>query len=124
MNTNRPVNLDLTTVKFPITAIVSILHRITGVALLAGILILMWMLDASLSSQESFDSLRELLDKVWAKFILWLVLVATAYHLAAGIKHLIMDMGIGESLEGGKRGATITLVVAVLLSVLAGVWLW
>ncbi len=124
MNTNRPVNLDLTTVKFPITAIVSITHRVTGVALLAGILILMWMLDTSLSSQEGFDSLIVLLENVWAKIIVWLILVAMAYHLVAGIRHLIMDMGVGESLEGGKRGATITIVAALILSLLAGVWLW
>ena len=46
------------------------------------------------------------------------------YHLVAGIRHLIMDLGIGESLEGGVLGARIVLGVAVVLIVIAGAWLW
>lgn len=124
MNDNRPVNLDLKTVKFPITAIVSITHRISGVVLLVGILVLLWMLDMSLSSEQSFNSLKTVLQAPLSKFILWAVLAALAYHLVAGVRHLVMDMGVGETLEGGKRGATIVVVVAVILIILAGLWVW
>jgi succinate dehydrogenase / fumarate reductase cytochrome b subunit len=124
VNNNRPVNLDLTTIKFPITAIVSILHRVSGMAMLAGVIVLLWMLDASLSSEEGFAYLQETLSHPLVKLILWAVLAATAYHLVAGVRHLIMDMGIGETLEGGKRSASIAIGLAVLLIVLAGVWLW
>lgn len=124
MKTNRPVNLDLTTVKFPITAIVSIMHRITGVALLAGVLILMWMLDLSLSSEEGFKTVAQMMGAPLAKIIVWGVLAALAYHTVAGIRHLIMDLGIGETLEGGKMGAAIVVGASVILIVLAGVWVW
>ncbi len=124
MNTNRPVNLDLYTVKFPITAIVSILHRVSGVVMLGGVIILIWMLDLSLTSQEGFNSIQEILQAPLAKIILWGVLAALAYHLVAGIRHLMMDVGFGETLESGKRGAVISIALSAVLILLAGYWVW
>lgn len=124
MKKNRPVNLDIATIKLPITAYVSILHRISGVFLFAGVAVLLWMLDASLDSQEGFNSIRDAAASPLCQVILWVVLAALAYHTVMGIRHLIMDFGIGESLKGGKTGAWIALVVAIVLIVLAGVWVW
>ena len=59
-----------------------------------------------------------------AKFVAWGLLSALLYHLVAGIRHLIMDMGIGETLEGGKLGSKIVIVISVVMIVLAGVWIW
>lgn len=59
MKDNRPVNLDIGTIKLPITAYASILHRISGVVLFVAVGILLWMLDASLASEESFNSLKQ-----------------------------------------------------------------
>lgn len=123
MNKQRPVNLDLSTIKFPITAIVSITHRITGVVLLGGILVLLWMLDASLTSEESFNELRELMANPLAKVVLWGVLAALSYHLVMGIRHMFMDLGIGESLKGGQTGAKLALTVAIVLVLAAAGWL-
>ncbi|WP_188151142.1 succinate dehydrogenase, cytochrome b556 subunit [Teredinibacter waterburyi] len=124
MKDKRPVNLDLSTVKFPITAIASITHRVSGVILLAGVLLLLVMLDMSLSSEDSFAELQQLMSAVWAKLIVWAVLSALAYHLAAGVRHLIMDLGFGESLEGGRLGAKLMFAVALLMIAGLGVWLW
>lgn len=124
MNKKRPVNLDLSTIRQPITAIVSITHRISGVILLAGILVLIWMLDASLSSRESFQQLAELLTSPAVQVLVWAVLAALAYHLVMGVRHLIMDFGVGESLQGGRLGAKIALVVAILLIIAAAGWIF
>ena len=124
MNKKRPVNLDIGTIKLPITAYVSILHRASGVFLFAGVAVLLWMLDSSLDSQESFAAVRDASNNPVFKFVLWAVLSGLAYHTVMGIRHLIMDCGIGESLEGGKRGATIALVLAIVLIALLGVWVW
>lgn len=124
MKDNRPVNLSLTAFRWPITALVSITHRVTGVALYGGVLILLWLLQESLASEEGFIATRDVLMNPVCKAILWLVLAALAYHTVMGIRHLIMDMGIGESLEGGRRGAVFAVVVAVICIVLAGVWVW
>ncbi len=124
MNNNRPVNLDLTKFSFPLPALTSIVHRITGVALFVGVAFLMYALDLSLSGEEGFASVKECLDGVLAKLVIWGILSALLYHLVAGIKHLLMDLGIGETLEGGVLGAKITIAVSVVLIVLAGVWVW
>jgi succinate dehydrogenase / fumarate reductase, cytochrome b subunit len=124
VNDKRPVNLDLTTIKFPVTALASISHRVAGIALFVALPILLWMLDRSLASPESFAELKELLSAPLAKLVIWGILAAVIYHLVAGIKHLIMDWGIGETLEGGRRGATLGFIIAAVLIVLAGVWVW
>lgn len=120
----RPVNLDIGTIKLPVPAVVSILHRISGVVLFAVVGVLLWALDMSLSSPEGFAAVAECLGSPVAKLVLWACLAALAYHVVAGVRHLFMDMGIGESLEGGVLGARITLAVAVILIILAGVWVW
>jgi succinate dehydrogenase / fumarate reductase, cytochrome b subunit len=124
VNKKRPVNLDLWTIQFPIPALASITHRISGVVLLAGILILMWMLDASLASEKSFLELQTILSNPLAKLVLWAVLAALAFHLVMGLRHLLMDLGIGESLEGGRRGAAVAAVSAAILILAAGWWVW
>jgi len=121
---NRPVNLDLTKFSFPLPAFASIVHRVTGVALFVGMAFLLYALDLSLASQEGFDSVKECLDTFIAKFVIWGIVSALLYHLVAGIEHLLMDAGIGETLEGGVLGAKLTIVISVVLIVLAGVWIW
>lgn len=124
MNDNRPVNLNLTTIRFPITAIVSILHRIAGVFLFLSIPLLLWALQQSLASVDDFDQLRECLRAPLMRFIIWFVLSALWYHLFAGIRHLLMDWGIGESKYGGKLGAKVALVLAIVAIVWTGIKLW
>ena len=101
----RPVNLDLTTVKFPLPAIISILHRISGVGLFFGIGIILYFLHLSLESEAGFERVLELLRATPVKIMIWLILAGLLYHLIAGIKHLLMDWGLGESREGALRGA-------------------
>lgn len=110
--------------RLPITAWASITHRATGVFLFAGTAVMLWMLDASLRSPESFDALTQRLTSAPAKLVLWAILAGAAYHAAAGIKHLFMDFGIGESMEGGVTGARIVIAASVVLTLLAGVWIW
>ncbi|WP_177412174.1 succinate dehydrogenase, cytochrome b556 subunit [Pseudomonas cavernae] len=124
VNSQRPVNLDLRTIKLPVTAYTSILHRISGVILFLGIAVLLFALDKSLASEEGFEQVKACLASPLAKLVIWGLLSALLYHLVAGIRHLIMDMGIGETLEGGKLGSQIVLAVSAVLIVLAGVWVW
>lgn len=124
MNDKRPVNLDLSTIKFPVTAIASITHRITGVAIFLALPILLWMLDRSLASPESFADLKELMTSPLVKLVVWAILAVLLYHLVAGIRHLIMDAGVGETLEGGQRGAKLVFIISVVLILLVGGWIW
>ncbi len=124
MNRKRPVNLDLMTIKQPIAAIASILHRASGVFLLAGVGFLIWMLSQSLDSRQGFEAVRTLLQEPFPKFALWVTLSAVIYHFVAGLKHLVMDMGIGETKEGVKMMSIGVLAIAAVLIVLTGVWIW
>ena len=124
MNSKRPVNLDLGKFHFPLPAITSILHRISGIIIFVGVAFLMYGLDLSLSGEDDFNRVNELLDSFLAKLITWGILSALLYHLVAGIKHLLMDAGVGEELESGRLAAKITLVVSIVLIILAGVWVW
>ena len=124
LSSERPVNLDLTTFRFPITAIASILHRVAGVILFFGSFILMALLGMSLENQAGFADTLALLENGFVSFIVWGVLAALAYHFVAGVKHLFMDMGYGETLESGRLFAKVSIAVASLLIVSAAVWVW
>ena len=110
--------------RLPITAWASISHRASGAFLFVGMAVLIWALDASLSSPEGFAGVLECLSNPLAKLVIWAVLAGLIYHTLAGIKHLVMDFGIGESMEGGVTGARIVIVLSVVLIALAGVWIW
>ncbi|MFW9269388.1 succinate dehydrogenase, cytochrome b556 subunit [Pseudomonas sp. NR3] len=124
MKSQRPVNLDLRTIKLPVTAYTSILHRISGVILFVSLAIMLYALDKSLDSEEGFGQVKACLTSPLAKLVIWGILSALLYHLVAGVRHLMMDMGIGETLEGGKLGSKIVIAVSVVVIVLAGVWIW
>jgi len=124
VKSQRPVNLDLRTIKLPVTAYTSILHRISGVILFIGLAIMLYALGKSLGSEEGFGEVKACLTSPLAKFVTWGLLSALLYHLVAGVRHLIMDMGSGETLEGGKLGSKIVIVISVVLIVLVGVWVW
>ena len=128
---SRPVSgprnispLDLLTYTFPLTAIASITHRIAGVFLYFSLGLALYALYYSLQSEEQFNNLSEFFASPFGMFLTWLVLSGLAYHFVAGIKHLIMDLGIGESLEGGAMLAKLTVSAAGILIFLAGYWVF
>ncbi len=85
---------------------------------------LLWLLSSSLESESGFADVQNWLAAPLVKVVVWGILAGLLYHLIAGVKHLAMDMGIGETLEGAKTGAKLVVVISVIAIVLAGVWLW
>jgi succinate dehydrogenase / fumarate reductase cytochrome b subunit len=124
MNKKSFVNFNLMTIKYPLTAIVSILHRLSGIFIFLLIPFLLWLLDVSLSSAVGFEHIHAMLMKPAIKILVWLILIAFFYHLLAGIRHLLMDIGIGENLYGGRLSAKIIIISTLILAILTGVWLW
>ncbi|HLR17915.1 MAG TPA: succinate dehydrogenase, cytochrome b556 subunit [Alcanivoracaceae bacterium] len=123
MNKNRPVNLDIRTIKLPVAALASITHRIAGIVIFFSLPILLWMLDRSLASSASFDELLETMQNPLFKLMLWGIVAALIYHLLAGIKHLVLDLGWGYTLEQSQLATRILIGSAVVLILLAGVWI-
>ena len=120
----RPVNLDIGSIKLPITSYVSILHRVSGVILFFAVAVFLWMLESSLSSEQGFADLQAAFGNPICQFIIWGCLAALAYHVVAGIRHLIMDMGFGEdSFESGRNSARAVAVIAVVVIALITWWI-
>jgi len=116
----RPVNLDLTTIRLPLTAVLSIMHRISGVIIFLGMPILLWMFGQSLSSEADFLYLQDLLDNLFFKLVFLGILAALSYHIIAGIKHLFMDQGIGESATSAKIAARLVILFTVIAFIFLG----
>ena len=85
---------------------------------------MLYAMDKSLASEEGFGEVKACLTSPLAKLVIWGLLSALLYHLVAGVRHLIMDAGVGETLEGGKLGSKIVIAVSVVVIILAGVWIW
>jgi succinate dehydrogenase / fumarate reductase cytochrome b subunit len=120
----RPVNLDIGTIRLPITSYVSILHRVSGVIMFFAVGIFLWMLESSLASEQSFADLGQMLSNPICQFIIWGSLAALAYHAVAGIRHLIMDFGVGEDdFSSGRNSAWAAVVLAVVVIVLITWWI-
>lgn len=105
-------------------AIASILHRISGIILFLAIPLLLCVLQASLSSAEQFQRIQGFFSGIGAKLILFGVVAALLFHLLAGIRHMIMDMGFSEHVHSARRGAWIVMGLSVVLIIFAGIWLW
>lgn len=120
----RPININPLKYRYPPMAIASILHRISGVIVFLFIPVLLWMLSASLGSPERFIELQSIITSPLFKFIIWATLSALFLHLLIGVRHLIMDLGVGEHLKSAKFSATFVISLGIILAILLGVWLW
>ena len=122
MKSNRPTNLPLSQVisvnRSPI-AIASILHRISGIVLFLLIPVMLWLLQNSLASPESFETV---FDNVFIRFLAWIFVAAIAYHFVMGVKHLFADNGQNEELQSARMASVVSLVIAAILIVASFVW--
>jgi succinate dehydrogenase / fumarate reductase cytochrome b subunit len=120
----RIVNFNLFTIQYPLTAVTSLLHRISGVFVFLLIPFLLWMFDTATYTSSGFDFISAFLNHFIIKFILWLFLVALWYHLFAGVRHLLMDIGFGEDLLSARLSAKATIALTIVVSLVMGFWLW
>lgn len=122
VKSNRPIDLPLSQVirvNSSPTAIASILHRISGIILFLLIPVMLWLLQNSLASPESFATV---FDNVLVRFIAWIFVASIAYHFVMGIKHLFADMGMTEELKSGRTAAMVSFVISAILIVASFVW--
>jgi succinate dehydrogenase / fumarate reductase cytochrome b subunit len=102
-------------------AIVSILHRISGIILFLLIPFMIWLLDHSLCSSNSFINLKIYFDSFTVRFLVWLLLSALIYHLLAGIKHLFMDVGLLETIKSSYWSSVVVFGLSFIIIVSLGV---
>lgn len=92
---DRPLSPHLQVYRPQITSVLSILHRITGVALTFATLLLTWWLVAAAYGPEQFASAQAFLGSWFGQLVLWGFTFAVFYHLANGVRHLLWDFGWG-----------------------------
>lgn len=124
MNKKRPINLDLSSLKYPPMAIASILHRISGVVLFLLLPSMLYLFSQSMHSEDAFIHVKNLLAHSAYKMMVWAFAAAMMYHLLAGIRHLLMDMGFGESLNAARCSAVFVIILAIIVSLFLGIWIW
>jgi succinate dehydrogenase / fumarate reductase cytochrome b subunit len=124
MKSNRPKFLDLRLIRLPLPGLVSILHRVSGALLFLALPVLLWMLQQSLQSAESYAELTDALRHPAAKLFLLLVLWALLHHFCAGIRFLAIDVDAGVRLAQARASGKWVLAVSLVLTVLLGVRLW
>lgn len=115
---NRPVFLDLLKIRLPVAGVMSIGHRISGVAMVLGIPLLIYLLDQSVSSAEGFASVSEMVAGWPFKILLFLALWALMHHFLAGIRYLLLDVDIGIDKPLFRQTALGVLVAAPVLALL------
>lgn len=120
----RPKHLNLFQIKLPVPGIVSILHRISGAGLFLMLPFLLYLLQASLQSPESYIHFREWMSGALVKLILLGLLWAFLHHFCAGIRYLFLDVHIGTDLAAARASSFAVLGISLVLTVVFGVWLW
>jgi succinate dehydrogenase / fumarate reductase cytochrome b subunit len=119
----RPVFLNLLQFRFPIPAIMSIVHRGSGAVMVLSIPLFVYLLDLSLRGEAGFTEAAGLLQSGPVRLVLFFYLWGVIHHLLAGVRYLLLDFDIGVDREAGTRSAWAVLVAAPVLTVLLGVML-
>lgn len=118
-NVERPLSPHLQIYRWPITMVLSILHRITGVGLGLGTLLLTWWLVAAALGPQHYATAQAVLGSWFGRLVLFGFTWALFLHLCNGIRHLFWDMGYGYQVKLANRTGWAALVVSGVLTVLA-----
>lgn len=123
MNQKRPIHLNPLAIRLPISAWISITHRISGILVFLLIPFLLWSLGTALASPEGLSQVKDIWGGGLGRILGWGLFVAIGFHLLAGMRHMIMDLHFGDSHQGGKFGAWLVLILFVML-LAAAFWFW
>jgi succinate dehydrogenase / fumarate reductase, cytochrome b subunit len=117
---DRPKNLNLFTIRLPINAVVSILHRASGMALFLTLPLILLAFQYSVYSQETYSALVELLNHWFFKLVLIGLSWAFFHHFFAGIRHLLQDIHWMTSLQKARfSGRVVLYLVAISVAIFA-----
>ncbi|MGY9046819.1 succinate dehydrogenase [Puniceibacterium antarcticum] len=115
---NRPLSPHLTIYAPQLTSMTSILTRITGNALILGMILIVWWLIAAASGAESFSTADAVLTSWFGDLVMFLSLWALWYHTLAGVRHLIWDQAVGLDLDTAYKLGYAVIAGSVILTIL------
>jgi len=110
MESGSPDFLDLRKIRFPVGAVCSIGHRISGVTLAFGLPVVVYLLRQSLAGPTEYAALAVWLEALPGKAATVLFAWALGHHALAGVRHLLKDIDVGASLEAARRSAWLVLI--------------
>ena len=119
----RPKYLNLFEIKLPLAGFASILHRVSGAGLFLMLPLLIWLLQLSLASPESFETFKAVTGHPLVKLILLGLLWAYLHHFCMGIRILLIDVHIGVEKAQAHTSAMAVLVVSLGLTLILGLTL-
>ncbi|MBL4666585.1 MAG: succinate dehydrogenase, cytochrome b556 subunit [Sneathiella sp.] len=120
-NIERPLSPHLQIYKPQITMVTSITHRITGVALAGGTLLLAWWLIAAAAGPESYETVTTFMSSWFGRLVLFGFTWALFFHLCNGIRHLFWDAGKGFELPTMQKTGMLAIVMSVVLTLVTWV---
>ncbi|MPZ09080.1 MAG: succinate dehydrogenase, cytochrome b556 subunit [Kiloniellaceae bacterium] len=121
ISSNRPLSPHLQVYRPQITSTLSILHRLTGVALALGTLLLTYWLIAAASGPEAFADAQGLIGSILGRLVLFGWTFALFFHLCNGIRHLAWDAGYGFEIETTTRSGWVVVGASVVLTLVCWV---
>jgi len=116
---NRPLSPHLQIYRPQITSVLSILHRLTGVALALGLVMLVWWLEAAALGVAPFDDVQAFAGSFLGRLLLFGWSFSLFYHLSNGIRHLFWDAGLCYELATVHRTGWAVVIAAVVLTLIA-----
>ena len=119
---NRPLSPHLQVYRPQLTSMLSITHRLTGVALAAGTFLLVWWLVAAATGPEAYATAQVAISSVIGRLLLFGWTLALFYHLCNGIRHLFWDAGYGYELKSAYASGWAVMAGSVALTLLAWIW--
>jgi len=120
----RPKYLDLARIRLPVPGFVSILHRISGFALFLFAWALLYLLQESLASPESYVRFRALVDHWLVKLFLTGMLWALLHHFFAGLRFLLLDVHVFGDLRQARATSWAVLALSLLSTIVLGACIW
>ena len=120
----RPKYLDLFRIRLPLPALISILHRISGVALFVFAWVLLYLLQESLLSPQSHAHFQALTGHWVVKLFLIGMLWSFLHHFFAGLRFLLLDVHVASDLKSTRAMSVAVLAISLALTAVLGVMLW
>lgn len=114
MTEQRPVYLNLLKIRLPLPGIISFAHRITGVILFISLPFVVYLLELSIESEQSFARVQQILQLPVMLFVQMLLLWSLAHHFFAGIRFLLIDAEIGVEKSQARIGSWLVLLAELL----------
>ncbi|MDH3309593.1 MAG: succinate dehydrogenase, cytochrome b556 subunit [Gammaproteobacteria bacterium] len=120
----RPVYLNLVKIRLPVGGVLSILHRITGAILVLLLPFALYIFDRSLQDPSAFAEIASRFSSLEGRMVILIMVWAFAQHFMSGIRHLLLDVGIGDSKSSARRNAWLAFAASGAVVIFTGVCLW